>query len=178
MVRPNTRGRSSLCFAPEVHLSDFPSTVRANMSNGFQWASGLVLTLALTAGFSGCGGGETGPILHAVSGVVTHAGQPLSKLVIKFTPVSGGSYSSATTDDQGKFTLQFNMNTAGAIAGENIVYAEYVPRTPEEESAAENPNFAPPAPYKDVIKKYGTKETSPYRVTIDGPKDNLEVKLD
>lgn len=148
------------------------------MSKRQQCLNGLGWALILAAGLSGCGGGELGPTLHSVSGVVTHNGQPLAKMGVKFSPVAGGSYSSATTDEQGKFTLQYNMNKAGAIAGENIVSAEYIPRTPEEESATAAPNFAPPAPFKDVIKKYGTKETSPYRVTIDGPKENLEVKLD
>ena len=149
------------------------------MSQRVQCVSRLGFALIVAIGLSGCGGGgEAGPALHAVSGVVTHNGQPLPKMAVKFSPVAGGSYSTATTDEQGKFTLQYNMNKSGAIAGENIVSAEYVPRTPEEESAASRPNFAPPAPYKEVIKKYGTKETSPYRVTIDGPKENLDVKLD
>jgi hypothetical protein len=148
------------------------------MGSGIQRACGLALTLALAVSCSGCGGGEQGPKLHAVSGVVTHQGAPLGKLVIKFVPVAGGSFSSATTDDSGKFKLQYSADKAGAVAGENIVYAEYYPRTPEEESAASRPGFAPPAPFNEVIKKYGTKETSPFRVTIDGPKSDLEVKLD
>jgi len=148
------------------------------MSRNFQGVGKLLIVLAFVSGIGGCGGGEAGPALHPVSGVVTHNGTPLAKVMIKFMPVAGGTFSSAMTDDQGKFTLQYTMDKAGAIAGENVVYIEYMPRTPEEESQAGFPNFKPPAPYGDVVAKYGTKEASSYKVNIDGPKENLEVKLD
>ncbi len=126
---------------------------------------------------SGCGG-NSGPTLHKVSGIVTHKGQPLSNITIKFAPVDGEVYSSATPDEQGRFTLQYTMHQPGVVAGENVVYVEYRPSTPEEESESAKPAFQPPAPYKEVIAKYGTKAKSSYKVTIDDSQDNLQVTLD
>lgn len=135
--------------------------------------------LVCCTAFAGCGGGgDDGPTLYRVSGTVSHQGQPLKNIVLKFSPPDGTSFSSGMSDEQGKFTLQYTMNEAGAVAGENVVYVEYVPSTPEEESAAAKPGYVPPSPYKEVIEKYGSLKTSPYRVTIDKADDALEVRLD
>ena len=149
------------------------------MSNRRGFAA-LAAAVALVTSVSGCGGGgvDDAPSLHAVSGVVTHKGSPLSSLVVHFAPVDRDVYSTGATDEAGYFKLQYTMNDAGAVAGENIVYVTYQPSSPEEQGAAAQPNFKPPAPYDAVIAKYGDKATSPYKVTIDGDVDNLEVKLD
>lgn len=54
------------------------------------------------------------PELGQVSGVVTLDGQPLSRAKISFDPISGGRSSMAVTDDQGRYELEYAIQTPGA----------------------------------------------------------------
>lgn len=60
--------------------------------------------------------------LAPASGIVTLKGKPLAGYEIYFSPVGGGRRAYGTTDEVGKFTLQYAGAKEGAPAGEYVVY--------------------------------------------------------
>jgi hypothetical protein len=81
----------------------------------------------------GCGG-ETGPELSEVSGLVTLDGQPLPKVSLQFTPETpGGSPSYGVTDSEGSYELQFSAERSGAMIGKHRV--EILPVEPETDDS-------------------------------------------
>ncbi len=65
---------------------------------------------------SGCGRYD----VSSVSGVVRLDGQPLPKAIVTFTPLDGRS-SVATSDDSGRYVLQYTTNQWGAERGQHQV---------------------------------------------------------
>lgn len=59
--------------------------------------------------------------LVSVSGTVTLDGQPLQRAVITFEDPENGTFSFARTDSSGRYTLQFDSQMDGVIAGKKIV---------------------------------------------------------
>lgn len=126
------------------------------------------LTLAAVAlAAAGCGSNE--PKVVKVSGVATHKGEPLPGLIITFMP-DYGRPSIATTDDQGRFTLDYDAERKGALLGRHTVSAI----RPTDELAGTKPHPAT----KEVVKKYGDDTKSPMKIEISGPAENLELKFD
>jgi hypothetical protein len=85
----------------------------------------LLLWLPLFGVFCGCGssGGDT-PDLGEVTGVVTLDGKPLPDVLVIFEPLSDDSdaaSSMATTDEQGRYELEFDDNHNGAVIGRHSV---------------------------------------------------------
>lgn len=69
----------------------------------------------------GCGGGADGtPELGEVTGVVTLDGRPLPKAQVEFAPASGRPSSGETAED-GRYTLQYTADHAGAVVGAHSV---------------------------------------------------------
>jgi hypothetical protein len=64
----------------------------------------------------GCGGST-----EKVTGTVKLDGTPLPDAEVEFEPKGGGRPSIATTDKDGRFTLQFTRDEEGAMAGDYIV---------------------------------------------------------
>ena len=63
-----------------------------------------------------------GPNLGAVSGVVSQDGIPLPYVLVQFQPVEPrGTYASAYTNLDGRYTLQFTEAKKGAIVGRHEV---------------------------------------------------------
>lgn len=78
-------------------------------------ASGLLFIL------SSCGGGQNGPTLGSVTGVVQMDGKPLANARVVFTPIDEGRGSTGVTNDSGKYSLEFTHDQRGALVGEHTV---------------------------------------------------------
>lgn len=72
------------------------------------------------------------PPLARVSGIVTVDGKPAGNIDVRFFPqaanpgdVAKGSLSYATTDAQGSYTLNYNVNHQGAVVGKHKVELAY-----------------------------------------------------
>jgi hypothetical protein len=94
----------------------------------------VILILSLT----GCGGGgEPIPELAQVTGVVTMDGAPLDGAKIIFEPQQSADKarrraSSATTESDGSYTLQYNSDASGATPGSHKVLISKMPDDPEQ----------------------------------------------
>jgi len=84
----------------------------------------LSLTIVLTLSLAGCGG-ASGPDLGTVSGTVTMDGNPLANAEVIFNPVTEsevrGRGSSARTNANGYYSLEYTYDKKGAIPGEHQV---------------------------------------------------------
>ena len=85
------------------------------MKNRF--LAGCLLCFALL--LCGCGG-DDGPEMGDVTGLVTLDGQPLPKASVRFVP-ENASPSIGITDDQGRYELQYSSSRDGAIVGMHTV---------------------------------------------------------
>jgi hypothetical protein len=130
----------------------------------------LVFLLALVL-LPGCG--ESSPDLYTVEGVLKHQGTPLPKVDLKFFPVQGGRGSNTRTDANGGFVMYYTASKPGAVPGEHIVYVEYYPGF----NAKENREEKATKEIEEAIKKYGVRDTSPHRVTIEKNETDLVIDL-
>ena len=95
-----------------------------------RWLLALCGSAALLAG---CGGG---PDIAPVSGRVTMDGKPLPNVYVTFQPNPGpdvenaGRGSVGVTDDDGRFTLEYEGGRSGAVVGKHIV--RITPVQPED----------------------------------------------
>lgn len=157
-----------------------------------------LLTIFLLAG---CEAEKKGPELGTVRGVVTLDGKPLKKVVVMFTPVGNGGSSTAETDQDGKFSLQYSASEFGAIPGEHIVSVQRENVEGEGGNAAEfsdvepeeDPNYtedfependeqtqAPTRPESSGIlipTIYNDKKSSPIRVTVKTGMNEIPIEL-
>ena len=97
---------------------------------------------------------------------------------VSFKPVEGTRGSYGTTDESGRFTLQYTNNRAGVPGGEHVVAVDYFPKDPEELASYQAGELELEGVLKTVMEKYDDEQTSPCRVTIDADTSDLEVKLD
>ncbi|QVL30906.1 carboxypeptidase regulatory-like domain-containing protein [Telmatocola sphagniphila] len=147
----------------------------------------LLLSMSLFAS-SGCGGGEK---VVAVSGTVTHNGQPVPGLVISFVPEGKSELgvSSGQTDEQGKYSLKVvSTGRSGAVVGKHKVWVSMPreqPKFDDKEERNKNKKKGsnapkPPVPPPDlapIIKLYGSLEKSKLTVDVsDG--SAIDLKLD
>ena len=78
-----------------------------------------VAVLAIGLFISGC---SKGPDLGTVSGVVSQDGVPIPVVLVQFQPVDPkGPYSSAYTDEEGRYMLRFSQSKRGALVGSHEV---------------------------------------------------------
>lgn len=119
----------------------------------------------------GCGGG---PTVVPVAGVATANGKPVSGILVNFEPENGRS-SWGITDNNGRFTLEYDASTKGAMVGNHSVSAKFWPRTPEEEMAGAK---AVSPEVREIQKKYGNQATTPMKVEIKAATKDLELKFD
>ena len=131
-----------------------------------------LIPLAVLGGLLVAAGCSSGPNVVKVSGVATYKGQPVPSLRLNFQP-DVGRPSWGDTDENGRFTLEYDAKHMGALVGRHTVSASFRARTPEEEMSGR----VPPA-VKAVTAKYGDTVDSPLKVEITGATDNLEVKFD
>src|SRR5688500_19619998 len=78
----------------------------------------LVLGSALVC-LNGCKG--EAPDIVEVSGTVTHNGKPVPNLMIYFSPTNGRP-SWGHSNEQGRFTLDYDLDYDGAKVGTHTVY--------------------------------------------------------
>lgn len=125
--------------------------------------------VAILVALAGCDSG--GPKVVPVSGVLTRNGQPVPNLEVYFMPTHGRN-SVGMADAQGRFTLGYTPDQEGALVGEHTVFVVFnPPQTGAERAVA-------PADLQPILKKYGSKDTSPLKIEIKKRESNLEIKLD
>jgi len=73
----------------------------------------------LVVAIAGCG--RSGPEIGRVAGLVTLDGRPLPEAFVYFRHEGGGRNSQATTDEEGRYELNYSASEAGAIVGPNTV---------------------------------------------------------
>jgi hypothetical protein len=126
-----------------------------------QFIHSLAICLMLVVAL-GCDDGR--PARVPVSGRVTIDGQPVTSGSVSFRPPQGRP-ASGKLDDQGRFTLKTFEPGDGCVPGKHEVTihsTDLLSRTQLR---------------WNVPKKYQSSSTSDIRVTIDGPKDDLEIQL-
>ncbi len=123
------------------------------------------LYLVIVSCFLVVGCGDGGPELYEISGTVTIDGEPLSKGAVRFVPLVGEQSVSAIAED-GSFTLKCRDKYLGAYPGEHriTVYAA------EALGETKIRWFAP--------KEYAYPATTPLKEVIEGPNENMELKLE
>ncbi len=83
----------------------------------------LTVSIALLSLVGGCGRGDLPP-LGDVSGKVTLDGEPLVGVIINFEPESGRG-ATATTDEEGNYTLTYTYGVKGTKLGPSTVMFEW-----------------------------------------------------
>lgn len=108
----------------------------------------VALMVSLT--LCGCGGGGADvPELGSVTGTVTVDGTPIEGATVEFIPQAGGRPSTATTDAQGKYELQWSGENMGAAIGTHKVVirterAGFSPEGDEGVAVEARPELLPP----------------------------------
>src|SRR5262245_55214317 len=74
-----------------------------------------IFLLAAGLGLGGCG--DANMKVAPVSGMVTLDGAPLRSASVTFQPKDGGRPSFGVTNDQGRYTLEYSLETLGAQVG-------------------------------------------------------------
>jgi hypothetical protein len=115
-------------------------------------------------------GCDSGPKVVTISGVAKYQGQPVANLRLNFQPDKGRP-SWGDTDANGRFTLEYDEKTKGAVVGNHTVSG-----TPQDPGGVMD--WKPSAAAKAVAAKYGDRVKSPKKVDITGSNDNLEINFD
>jgi|SaaInlStandDraft_1057018.scaffolds.fasta_scaffold23129_5 hypothetical protein len=98
-----------------------------------------MLSLALSMLVFGCSGGPGDqPETGRVSGTVTLDGAPIAGVLVSFVPQEGRP-SRATTDESGKYQLEYNSTTLGAKLGDHSVRISSAANSDEEEPVEKFP---------------------------------------
>jgi len=122
----------------------------------------LVIAFAMLAG---CGSGKYDVV--PVEGVLTFEGEPVPQMIVSFKPV-GGRAAEATTDEEGRFKMQYSIDQYGILPGAQEINAYWV-------SPSDDGSVPPTELQKKVIQYF--KKNPPLAVTIDQPQKNFEIKL-
>ncbi|MEW4565512.1 hypothetical protein AB1K70_23495 [Bremerella sp. JC770] len=113
----------------------------------------------------GCGGGKYDVV--PVEGVLTFEGEPVPQMIVSFKPV-GGRAAEATTDQEGRFKMQYSIDQYGIEPGAQEINAYWV-------SPSDDGSVPPTELQKKVIQYF--KKNPPLAVTIDQPQKHFEIKL-
>lgn len=84
---------------------------------------GFATLFSLALLIQGCGSDPTEPPreLGVVTGTVTLNGKPVSGIEVMFSPDEGGGDSTAATDENGQYELQYPGGRSGALVGIHTV---------------------------------------------------------
>ncbi len=138
-------------------------------------SSTLLLVITL---LQGCGSKPEGPASAetvTAKGTLTAAGKPLAHYRVTFVPDSNLP-ASATTDENGKFTLGTNSPGDGAVAGRHKVTVVFV--GPPDAPTPDMDNYKPLKPPVDVPKKQQSAETTDLTVEVPvGGAEDLKVEI-
>ncbi len=130
---------------------------------------------------AGCGKEDPPPIVPA-KGVVLLGGKPLPTAQVRFIPQIGfgAQYiATATTDDQGRFTLQCS-GQPGACAVENMVTvseADIPPKLQGEGAQRELANYLRSLKNRPIPRNYASPASSPLRVTVSEGQEEYVLEL-
>jgi len=121
---------------------------------------------------AGCGGSGVVP----VSGTLSYKGKPVTNAYINFVPEGGGRPSTAETDENGRFTLVYDLQTKGAKVGKHRVFVTHNTAA-DAGKPGTVPGMAPKlsTDTKELFNKY-SGEKSKVEVVID--KATSDLKLD
>jgi hypothetical protein len=100
-----------------------------------------------------------------VSGTVTLDGKPLSKASVVFFPAAGGRPSYGVTDDQGRYTLGYSMDEAGAEVGTCRV--QITTAVESEDGSSRAPEVVPQRYLKD----------QPVTVEVESKSNTIDIPL-
>jgi hypothetical protein len=147
--------------------------IRLNAS----WPSAVLLFAAWMTAIAGCGDSDV-PEIVEVSGTVTRGGKPVPNLYVHFFPENGRP-SWGQTDENGRYTLEYDADHKGAKVGPHTVFVEYMPEASANINPGEDSSKAVTSPEKkEVIKKYGKAETSPLKVSVTEEGQVIDLALD
>jgi hypothetical protein len=120
-------------------------------------------------------GGGCNSRLVQVSGRVTYKGQPVPSTIITFLPENGSRPSKGLTDDDGRFTLRYTRDKAGATRGPCTVFLTYHVSN-EEELGEARPKAS--RELKAIIARYGDPEKSPLHYDISKSGQVIDINLE
>lgn len=124
----------------------------------------------------GCG--SSGPKVVKVSGTLTYKGNPVPGVQLDFTPKDGQRPSWGETDEQGRFTLEYDDRNKGAVTGTHKVSVRLKLQTTKEREAEMLGKPLPVSKERAALAaKYGA-EKSTVEVTIDKPTSDLKLAWD
>jgi hypothetical protein len=126
------------------------------------------LSTLLIATLVGCDSNE--PKLYKVVGTVTMDGKPLPNAEVRFLPIPKGDEpvrpSSATTDENGEYSLEYSTTKSGARPGSYQVYV----------STKRNAMPEVPAVPESVPDVYNTKSTLKAEIDEESRTFNFDLK--
>ncbi|TWT34410.1 hypothetical protein Enr8_18180 [Blastopirellula retiformator] len=120
-------------------------------SSSWQVRSTLLLSALVLA--VGCSRGS-GENLGFVSGTVTLDGQPLSQVMVTFSPDAGGRESYGVTNAAGQYQLRYTSQDKGAKLGQHQVRISPVGVEPREPIAVEATSPVPTQYYGEDFLLY------------------------
>lgn len=136
-------------------------------------AASVTLILAAMMTF-GCG--PSGPETADFEGHVTRNGKPVSNVLIHFLP-SRGRVSSGRTDAEGKFRLSFSKDIPnGALIGKHKVYVTVPQASINEPVNLSDAQYHPEM--RDILRKYGSYQTTTKEVEVTSGMRTLEIELE
>jgi hypothetical protein len=127
------------------------------------------LAAAVLSAAGGCG-----PRLAEVSGRLTYKGEPVPSTIITFLPDNGSRPSKGLTDDEGRYTLRYTREEAGAARGACTVFLTYYASN-EEDLGQTAPKASDEL--KAVITRYGDPGKSPLHYDITRTGQVIDINL-
>ena len=116
---------------------------------------------------AGCGSSDG---LVPVSGVITHDGQPVPALYVKFES-AGGDSAWATTDQQGRYELRSTAGKVGVKRGAYRVWVEY---------RLDDPGASTDDTAQKMLELQQTfgRDSSTLQLEVPGATSDLNISLD
>ena len=123
---------------------------------------------------AGCG--QRGPRVVKVSGNVTRAGKPVSKLMVNFYPEKGRP-SWGITDQDGNYKLNYDHTRDGAVTGNHKVWVKVQASSAKEEYELSKGLIKLHPEMSAIVQKYG-ENASPLTAEVKEDNQVIDLKLD
>lgn len=145
------------------------------------WWAGL-----LVAGVLGCRG-DTGPKVYPVKGQVTLNGQPLTDVIVNFSPIDGdpAKMASGQVDASGNYSLRSGpQGKEGAPPGRYKVYLTPVAPTPQEGqsyggSGPQTPgeSAGPPQATTNIPQQWLSAASTPFEAEVKAEPNTIPIDV-